>query len=147
MKLLKLYDLIAGSKTDFTSQFKNNDALYKQANSFWNQLEGSSAIIVLMFVVLGIAWAATYYKPYNNKPGRHYTPKHWLLFLALTFVSTLLLTFGFEYFAAHPSLNGAMLLELKIAIGNALYASLLYFVTSFVWCNWFPTNAYRWFKL
>ena len=49
MKLLKLYDLIAGSKTDFTSQFKNNDALYKQANSFWNQLEGSSAIIVLMF--------------------------------------------------------------------------------------------------
>ena len=62
-------------------------------------------------------------------------------------VSTLLLTFGFEYFAAHPSLNGAVLLELKIAIGNALYASLLYFVTSFVWCNWFPTNAYRWFKL
>ena len=147
MKLLKLYDWIAGSMTDFTSHFKNNEALYNQARAFWNKLEGSSSIIVLIFVVLGIALAAFYYKPYNNLPGRHYTPKHWFIFLAITFVITFLLTFGFEYIAVEPRLNGAMLLEIKVALGNAIYASILYFVVSVVWCNAFPTNAYRWFKL
>ena len=147
MKLLKLYDWIAGSMTDFSSQFKNNVALYNQARAFWNKLEGSSSIIVLIFVVLGIALAAFYYKPYNNLPGRHYTPKHWFLFLAVTFVITFLLTLGFEYFAVEPHLIGSMLLEVKIALGNAIYASILYFVVSFLWCNFFPTNAYRWFKL
>ena len=147
MKLLKLYDWIAGSMTDFTSQFKNNEALYNQARAFWNKLEGSSSIIVLIFVVLVIALAAFYYKPYNNLPGRHYTPKHWFIFLAITFVITFLLTFGFEYIAVEPRLNGAMLLEIKVALGNAIYASILYFVVSVVWCNAFPTNAYRWFKL
>ena len=146
MKLLKLYDWIAGSMTDFTSQFKNNEALYNQARAFWNKLEGPSSIIVLIFVVLGIALAAFYYKPYNNLPGRHYTPKHWFIFLAITFVITFLLTFGFEYIAVEPRLNGAMLLEIKVALGNAIYASILYFVVSVVWCNAFPTNAYRWFK-
>lgn len=147
MKLLKLYEWIAGSMTDFVGQFKNNDALYKQARTFWNKLEGSSSIIVLIFVVLGIALAAFYYKPYNNMPGRHYTPKHWFLFLAVTFGAVFLLTFGFEYFAATPRLNGAMLLEIEIALGNAIYASLLYFFVSILWCYAFPTNAYRWFKL
>lgn len=147
MKLLKLYDWIAGSMTDFTSQFKNNEVLYNQARAFWNKLEGSSSIIVLIFVILGIALAAFYYKPYNNMPGRHYTPKHWLLFLAITFGVTFLLTFGFEYIAVAPRLSGAMLLEIKVALGNAIYASILYFVVSIVWCNAFTTNAYRWFKL
>ena len=146
MKLLKLYDWIAGSMADFSSQFKNNEALYNQARAFWNKLEGSSSIIVLIFVVLGIALAAFYYKPYNNLPGRHYTPKHWFLFLAVTFGATFLLTLGFEYFAVEPRLTGALLLEVKIALGNAIYASLLYFVVSVLWCNFFPTNAYRWFK-
>lgn len=147
MKLLKLYDWIAGSMTDFTSQFKNNEILYNQARAFWNKLEGSSSIIFLIFVILGIALAAFYYKPYNNMPGRHYTPKHWLLFLAITFGVTFLLTFGFEYIAVAPRLSGAMLLEIKVALGNAIYASILYFVVSIVWCNAFTTNAYRWFKL
>lgn len=146
MKLLKIYKWIAGGMPDFTRQFQENEQLYKQAQAFWNKLENSSLLIVLIFLVLGIALAAWYYKPYNNKPGRHYTPKHWAIFLIVTFVVTFLVTLGFEYFAVHSKLQGAFMLEAKIALGNAIYAMGMYLITSLVWCNWLPTNAYRMFK-
>lgn len=131
---------------DFAKPFSENRALYDQAKGFWNKLENSSLIIVLIFLVLGIAWAAYYYTSYNNNPGRHYTPKHWILMLLVTVVVTFLVTLGFEYFAVEPKINGAFLLEVKIAIGNAFYATLAYLLTSIVWCNTLPTNAYRMFK-
>lgn len=146
MKLLKLYSWIAGSLTDFTKPFRENEALYKQARAFWDKLENSSLVIVLIFLVLGIAWAIYYYTSYNNSPGRHYTPKHWILMLLITLVITFLMTLGFEYFAVKPKINGAFLLEVKIAIGNALYAAIAYLFTSIVWCNTLPTNAYKMFK-
>ena len=146
MKLLKLYSWIAGSLADFTKPFKENEALYKQAKAFWDKLENSSLVIVLIFLVLGIAWAAYYYTSYNNNPGRHYTPKHWILMLLFTAVVTFLVTLGFEYLAVEPKINGAFLLEVKIAIGNALYAAFAYLLTSIVWCNTLPTNAYKMFK-
>jgi membrane-associated HD superfamily phosphohydrolase len=146
MKILSFYKWIAGSMTDFINQFRNNEVLYNQARAYWNKLESSSSIILLIFIVIGIAMAFCYYQPYNNRPGRHYTPKHWLIFLAITFVLTFFVTWGFEYFAAKPVLDTTTMLQLKIALGNAIYASLLYFVVSVVWCFAFPTNAYRLFK-
>ena len=146
MKILSLYKWIAGSMADFTGQFKNNEALYNQARAYWNKLESSSAIILIIMLVLGIALAYTYYVPYNKQPGRHYTPKHWLYFLVGTFVLTFLVTWGFEYFAIPPKINGATWLQCKIALGNAIYASGLYFIISVIWCNVGPTNAYRLFK-
>ncbi|MBO4849808.1 MAG: hypothetical protein J5529_02775 [Prevotella sp.] len=147
MKLLPLYKLIAGGMPEFTRQFQNNEALYKQAQSFWNKLEGVSFFIVIIFVVLGLVLAAYYYQPYNNCPGRHYTPKHWIFFLIGTFALTFLTTLGFEYVAVVPKLQGAFVLELKIALGNAILASFLYFLTSIFWCNALPTNAFRLFKI
>lgn len=132
--------------TDFVNQFRNNEVLYNQARAYWNKMESSSVIILIIFLVLGISLAIFYYQPYNNKPGRHYTPKHWLIFLGVTFLSTFLITWGFEYFAFKTSLDGATMLHIKIALGNAIYASLLYFVVSVIWCLWLPTNAYRIFK-
>ena len=146
MKLLSFYKWIAGSMTDFVNQFRNNEALYNQARAYWNKLESSSSIILIIFLVLGISMAVFYYQPYNNRPGRHYTPKHWLIFLAITFVLTFFVTWGFEYFAVPPKLDGATMLQLKIALGNAIYASFLYFIVSVVWCFALPTNAYRIFK-
>lgn len=146
MKLLKLYEWIAGKMTDFLSQFQNNESLYQQARVFWNKLEGISTILLLIFLVLGILFAVIYYKPYNNKPGRHYTPKHWLIFLGITIVMAFLLTLGFESIAVTPRLAGAWNLELMIALGNAIYASAVYFIVSVLWCNLRPTNAYRLFK-
>lgn len=146
MKLLSIYEWFAGSMTDFTSQFKNNEALYNQARAFWNKLESSSALILIILLVLGIAMAVTYYVPYNKKPGRHYTPKHWAYFLIGTFVLTFLVTWGFEYFAVKPKINGAVWLQCKIALCNAIYATGLYSLVSVIWCNVGPTNAYRLFK-
>lgn len=146
MKLLDLYEWIAGSMSSFTKPFQDNEALFNQAKAFWRHLEGSTMITIAIFVVLGIALAAIYYMPYNDKPGRHYRPTHWLVFMVVTFVLTLLVTWGFEYIAVKPVLNGALMLEFKVALGNALYATVLYFLTSVVWCNALPTNAYRLFK-
>lgn len=147
MKLLDLYKWIAGSMSSFTKPFQENEALFNQAKSFWRHLDGSMMVVIAIFIVLGIALAITYYKPYNDKPGRHYRPTHWLIFLAITFVLTFAVTWGFEYIAVKPVLKGAAMLEMKIAMGNAIYASVLYFVTSIVWCNALPTNAYRLFKI
>lgn len=146
MKLLYFYKWIAGSMTDFVNQFKNNEALYNQARAYWNKLESSSSIILIILLVLGISMAVFYYQPYNNSPGRHYTPKHWFTFLVITFVLTFFVTWGFEYLAVPPKLDGATVLQLKIALCNAIYASLLYFIVSIIWCFALPTNAYRLFK-
>lgn len=146
MKLLSFYKPFDVSMTDFVNQFRNNEALYNQARAFWNKLEGSAAFIIVIFLVLGISLAVFYYQPYNNRPGRHYTPKHWLIFLAITFVLTFLVTWGFEYIAVPPKLDGSTMLQLKIALGNAIYATILFFVVSVVWCLKLPTNAYRIFK-
>lgn len=147
MKLLPFYRWIAGSMTDFVNHFRNNESLYNQARAYWNKLESASIIIFAIFLVLGIFMAIYYYQPYNNRPGRHYTPKHWFIFLGITFVLTFLVTWGFEYFALPPVLDSTTVLQIKIALGNAIYASLLYFIFSVIWCNALPTNAYRLFKL
>lgn len=146
MKLLKLYSWITGTMADFAKPFSENKALYDQAKGFWNKLENNSLLIVLIFFVLGFAWAAYYYTSYNNSPGRHYTPKHWILLLLTTVIVTFLVTLGFEYLAVEPKINGAFLLEVKIAIANALYAAFIYLLTSIVWCNTLSTNAYKMFK-
>lgn len=150
MKTLDLYKWIAGTKSDFIRPFQREDLdenpLLEQAKTFWNQLENSGLVIIAIFVVIGILAAVIYYGPYNNKPGRHYRPTHWLVFLLITFLATFLFTWGIEAIMVDPKLNGAAILEMKIAIGNAVYATALFFVTSVIWCMALPTNAYRLFK-
>ncbi len=147
MKPIELYEWIAGSMSDFTKPFRENDALYSQAKGFWRLLDGSIIIAIAIFLVLGIAFAAYYYKWYNNSPGRHYRPRHWLAFLGIAFVFTFASTCFFEFVAVRPILNGAGIVEMKIALANAIYASIVYLITSVVWCNALPTNAYRCFKI
>lgn len=146
MKLLPLYKWIAGSQNDFTRQFQENDQLFNQARSFWNNLDGSMWIVIIGMLVLGIGIAAYYYTFYNNTPGRHYKPLKWLCFLIATFVITLIISYGIQYVNCNPKLNGASTLEFRVAIGNSLYACVIYFITSVFWCNLLPTNAYRVFK-
>lgn len=146
MKFLPIYKLFAGTLPEFTRQFQDNEALFKQAQVLWNKLESISIVIVIIFLVLGIGLAYFYYKPYNNQPGRKYHPKHWGVILCVTFLLAFFVTIGFEYIAVAPKLKGSFILELKIALGNAIYATILYFITSVVWCNAFSTNAYRFFK-
>jgi len=148
MKMLSFYKWIAGSMQDFTSQFRNNESLFSQARTYWSQLEASSVILIIIFFVLGIALAIYYYQPFNNRPGRHYKPIYWWLFLGLTFLLTGLVTWLYLHFSAPSNLSGVGILHFKLAIGNAVYATLLYLVCSWLWCQFnFPTNAYRFLKL
>lgn len=146
MKLLDFYEWFAGSMSNFTKPFQENEALFNQAKAFWRNLESLTVVTLIIFVILVIGFAIYYYTRYNNRPGRHYKPERWLIFLAITFASTFLVTLGIEYFLVKPVLKGSLMLEVKIALCNAIYASVLYFVISVVWCNILPTNAYRLFK-
>ena len=145
--MLSFYKFIAGTMTDFLSQYKNNVALYNQARAYWSKMESFSAIILLIFIFFGIVMAFWYYQPYNNRAGRHYKPTNWLYFLLGTFVLSFLVTWGFEYLAVPPKLDGTTILQIKIAMGNAICASFLYILISWVWCQFnFPTNACRFLK-
>jgi membrane-associated HD superfamily phosphohydrolase len=143
MKLLELYRPFAGTKTEFIKAFRDNDTLYNQAINFWNSLESVAGIILLIGLIIGIALTVYYYTTYNNHPGRHYKPRHWFLWMGISLLSVFLLTWGFEILAVKPKLDGASVLEAKIALGNAVYAVLYYLLVSWVWCMALPTNAYR----
>ena len=146
MKTLKFYEWIAGNMSDFARPFQNNETLANQAKNFWRSLENFSIVSVLVFILIAAVIAVLYYKPFNNSPGRHYHPKYWFLFWAISIIATFIITLGLEYAFCKPVLSGAFLLETKIALGNAIYTALLYLVISIFWCNLLPTNAYRIFK-
>lgn len=147
MKLLKLYQWIAGTSTDFCRPFQDNEALYNQARSFWAHLESQSIVFLIIFIVFGALLAWAYYMPFNEKAGRHYKPKYWAIFMVCTLLLVFTVTLGFEYFAAAPKLKGALLLETKIALANSLYATGVYVLISWIWCQFnLPTNAYRLIK-
>lgn len=143
MKLLGLYKWATGSMSDFTKPFENNDALFNQAKAFWHRLDDYALIFIVIFIILGIGLAYIYYKPFNEKSGRHYKPSYWLVFLIGSFIVTLFLTYIIEMIVVHSSISGASWLEFKVAFGNAVYAALLYFITSVVCCRFLKTNAYK----
>ena len=125
-----------------------SEQLKPQADAVWRSLDGWTPWLVIIMAVLGIGLAAYYYKPYNDMPGRHYKVSHWAIWgvisVALTFIATLCI----EYFGIKPHLpkTGLNNLYILTALNNAIYCAILYFVTSVVWCNIAPTNAYRLFK-
>lgn len=147
MKYLGLYKWLIGSMSDFCKPFQNNERLYNQAKSFWNQLESSSAIVIVIFIVLGLLLAISYYKPFNDQPHRHYKPRYWFIFWGGTILLSFVVTIVFLYISHEPKLQGSLILELKIAFANSLYAGVIYLLVSWVWCQFnLPTNAYRLIK-
>ena len=148
MKTLWLYKWATGSYSAFAKPFRDNETLSKQARAFWNQLDHTALFIFIGAIVLGALIAVYYYTLYNQKAGRRYQPKHWWMWLLITFVAALTITFGAEMLIAKPQLDGAVWLELRIALGNAVYAFLTFLAVSFSWCNFgWRTNAYRYLKL
>ena len=46
-----------------------------------------------------------------------------------------------------PKIDGSFVLELKIALANAIYSIIVYVLISWIWCQFnLPTNAYRYLK-
>ena len=136
-----------GSLSKFAQPFKDNEALYNQARAFWRNLEGCSLFLTLAFVVISLVLAWYYYFPFNNQPGRHYKVGYWLGFGSVAAIVTLIASMLIEYAMATPKLDGALAIEMIIAFINALYSSIAYIVFSFVFCKFFTTNAYPFYKM
>lgn len=135
-------------KSTFLKQFAQNDQLKSQANVLYNKLDDLSMWIVVGAVVVGIALACIYYKPFNETHGRHYKMKYWCFFLIGSIASVFLLTLGAEWaFIDTKIKKGIWELYFCGAVSAAIYSALSYFLTSVVWCNLFPTNAYKLFKI
>ena len=147
MKLLKIYSWFAGTKNDFINSFRDNDVLYKQATTFWNELDNDSIIFIIAMLVIGIVLTYYYSGPFHNQPGRKYTPQWWCSKLAITAGMTIFVTLLLEYITAKPIIQGAWSVEVKIALCNAIYASVVYFLASVIVCKSnIKTNAYKLFK-
>lgn len=147
--MLRLWPFI-GSKASFLKPYEGEEGMatmYQQALSFWNKLDSVSPIFVIIFLAVGILMAYLYYGPYNEQAHRHYLVKHWAKFLIVCAVISLIATFAVvSYMAVPPRMNGTLSMEILLAINNAVYAAVVFLATSFVWCNWLPTNAYRLLK-
>lgn len=146
MDLIKFFFLLP-KKGSFLQGFAN-EQLKSQADLVWRQIYGISGYLLVFSVLLGIALAAYYYTVDNEQPGRHYKVSRWILWMfissAVTFIGTLIL----EYVLVKTNLKrGIMSLYCLCAINNAIYCLITYFITSFVWCNCFRTNAYKFLKL
>ncbi len=134
------------SKGKFLNGF--NEQLRQQADLVWKQLDGLTLILLAVGIILGIGLAIYYYTGYNELPGRHYKVKHWVIWGVISFVITLLATVLIEYIGIKTNLNiGLTSFYWLCALNNALYCIALYFVTSFVWCNFLRTNAYKFLKI
>lgn len=145
---MKGLDFYKCSFSDFSRPFRNDEVLYKQARDFWNQLDSAVWLCFGFMLVAGVGFAIYYYTAFNNQSGRHYKPNFWWLFMLLLFLLVLVVTLGLELLIAPPRLEGAFLVEMKVAAINAIYSLFLFVITSFVWCNSpLPTNAYRYLKL
>ena len=120
-----------------------------QALQAWTHLS-QYTIIFLVIILCSIGMAIYYYTEYNKQPGRHYTPKQWGYSGIASLVIVFFLTFIIAFAIQKPgNIEGLLMLELKLAFVNTLYAAGGYLVVSFIWCNvpQLPTNAYRFLKI
>ena len=116
----------------------------------WANLSQWAILFFVGMVLLSFGLAFYYYREYNNKPKRHYTPKQWLLMGLVAIASVFVLTFICAFcLEKTDAINGLIVLELKFSLCNSLYAAGIYLLVSFIWCNVpeLPTNAYRILKI
>ena len=142
MHFIKLYQPLIGTKASFLQSFEV-DAMRTNASLFWSKLDDASIVFFILTIVAAIGVVVYYYIPFNNQPGRHYLPKYWWRFLAVSAILGFVITIGIAMGLATPKLNGTLMIELKVALANAALAVVTYWIFSWGWCKWGKTNAYR----
>lgn len=145
MHFIKLYQPLIGTKASFLQSFQG-DTMRNNASSFWGNLDDVSIVFFILTIVAAIGVVVYYYMPFNNQPGRHYLPKYWWRFLAVSAILGFVITIGIAMGFATPKLNGTLMIELKVALANAVLAVVAYCFFSWWWCKWGKTNAYRYLK-
>lgn len=148
MGLFDLFKWGLPSQAEYLNRYRDNESLYNMARSFWNSLESSSIYFFLLFIALGLFLVCFYYYGYNKWPGRKYKVWQWGMWLGITAVVTVLLTFVVGSVIVSTNLQEKTGFLFRISLINGLYSILIYLVSSLVICN-IPvsTNAYRFLKI
>lgn len=142
MHFIKLYQPLIGTKASFLQSFAG-DAMRTNASLFWSKLDDASIVFFILTIAVAVGVAVYYYVPFNNQPGRHYLPKYWWRFFAVSAILGFIITIGIAMGFATPRLNGTLMIELKVALANAVLAVVTYSIFSWGWCKWGKTNAYH----
>ena len=93
MHFIKLYQPLIGTKASFLQSFEV-DAMRTNASLFWSKLDDASIVFFILTIVAAIGVVVYYYIPFNNQPGRHYLPKYWWRFLAVSAILGFVITIG-----------------------------------------------------
>ena len=149
MKIVDIYGCGLPKQADFLNHFKNNGTLYNQARALWSKLDACTVWFIVAFVVLALVFAIIYYGPYNNKPGRHYKVKHWLIWMEITALVTFVVTLVMGLIMVKSPLAARIGLILRVSGVNILYGIGVYFIAALLVCNapFLKTNAYRFLKI
>lgn len=145
--LNNLYDWGLPNQNQYLAERKDNEALYNQARSLWNSIDTANIYFLVTAFAVAMILVCFYYYVYNKLPGRKYRITHWAIWLAVTAVLTIILTFVLGDVLVNSGLNEKSGFILRISLINGLYASVIYLIASLVICNLpVPTNAYRFLK-
>lgn len=148
MGMLNLYDWVLPNQAELLVKYKDNEPLYNMARSLWNSLDSASIYFLATAFSVAVLLVCYYYYVYNKLSGRKYRIQHWAIWLAITAVSTFGLTMILGNAIVSSTLKELGEFILRISLINGLYASLIYFIASFIICNLpVPTNAYRFLKI
>lgn len=137
------------TKGRFLSAYENNE-LKNQADALWRHLDDLSEPALFISITIGVLAALIYYGPFNNRPGRHYLIRYWIVFAAIMFCVIGLAICGLEYWQVKTNLKtGILPLYIKCAFCCSIWGLLAYLVTSLIQCNFFGryTNAYKFLKI
>lgn len=148
MEMLNLYDWGLPNQAQHLAKYKDNEPLYNMARALWADFNSACLYYLVTAIVVAIVTACYYYYGYNKRPGRKYRISHWVIWIGLTAIATIILTVVLCNIMVSSTLKEQVGFILRISLINGLYASVIYFIVSFVICN-IPvsTNAYRFLKI
>lgn len=126
------------TKKAYLASYAEDEAAKKVATKLWNDIVGHELFLLLAMAFWAILFCWLYYFPFNKMPGRHYHPKWWGIFGALTLVVVFAMTIGI--IAKNMGFDCGIVF--RAAGINTLYAAVVYFLFSVFINRTGKSNAY-----
>lgn len=129
------------SKRAYIAPYADDESAKKAATKLWNAVEGGEITLIILMIVLTVFICWYYFFPFNKKSGRHYTPKWWWIFGALSISVTFVASYlACNFITKNPGFDTGLLL--KVSAVNAFYAALFYAIVSMIINRTGKSNAY-----
>lgn len=119
------------SKKAYLAHYANDESAMKFASNFWNSISSWSWLFLLAMLVIAIGSCLCYYFPFNNKSGRHYMLKYWLISWGISVGIVLIFTL-FLSWVLSPSFSFGSSLISRICVINVIYALVAFPFVSFI---------------